>query len=300
MPKRSEVKRSLRGRAENEPPLGLQDWPKFNYSITDAMPLAHCDVAITPACIRAMYNFTQGTSAVPHNELGIFEDIGDIYSQEDLDEFFRTLQPRIPQGTHPILNSVDGGTAPTTVADAGPESNLDFQISYPIIWPQNSVLFQTDDPVYEANYTFLGFFNNLLDAIDGSYCSYTSDGITGNSPGLDPQYPNPAPGGYKGQLQCSVYKPTNVISLSYGFQEANLPPNYLKRQCNEYMKLGEIGPASSRRALMLTSTQDCKAFPLSWPLETVASQVIPVTVTQTAASRMAQSLALNFRPHVHM
>lgn len=144
------------------------------------MPLAHCDVAITPAGIRAMYNFTQGTSAVPHNELGIFENIGDIYSQEDLDEFFRTLQPRIPQGTHPILNSVDGGTAPTTVADAGPESNLDFQISYPIIWPQNSVLFQTDDPVYEANYTFLGFFNNLLDAIDGSYCSYTSDGITGN------------------------------------------------------------------------------------------------------------------------
>lgn len=240
MPKRSEVKRSLRGRAENEPPLGLQDWPTFNYSITDAMPLAHCDVAITPACIRAMYNFTQGTSAVPHNELGIFEDIGDIYSQEDLDEFFRTLQPRIPQGTHPILNSVDGGTAPTTVADAGPESNLDFQISYPIIWPQNSVLFQTDDPVYEANYTLLGFFNNLLDAIDGSYCSYTSDGITGNSPGLDPQYPNPAPGGYKGQLQCGVYKPTNVISLSYGFQEANLPPSYLKRQCNEYMKLGEI------------------------------------------------------------
>ena len=71
--------------ADNEPFLGLQAWPKFDFDITDEMPLSHCDVAITPACIRAMYNFTQATSAVPNNELGIFEDIGDIYSQEDLD-----------------------------------------------------------------------------------------------------------------------------------------------------------------------------------------------------------------------
>jgi subtilase family serine protease len=40
---------------------------------------------------------------------------------------------------------------------------------------------------------------------------------------------------------CGVYKPTNVISVSYGGQEADLPLSYQKRQCLEYMKLGLQG-----------------------------------------------------------
>jgi tripeptidyl-peptidase-1 len=38
-----------------------------------------------------MYNISQGTSATKGNELGIFEGIGDVYAQEDLDLFFSTL-----------------------------------------------------------------------------------------------------------------------------------------------------------------------------------------------------------------
>lgn len=117
--------------------------------------------------------------------------------------------------------------------EAGSESNLDFQISYPIIWPQNSILFQTDDMQYEKNYNFTGFLNTFLDAIDGSYCDEISD--------LDPPYPNPAEGGYKGSLQCGVYEPPNVISISYGSAEADLPISYQRRQCNEFMKLGTRG-----------------------------------------------------------
>jgi subtilase family serine protease len=40
---------------------------------------------------------------------------------------------------------------------------------------------------------------------------------------------------------CGTYKPTNVISVSYGGQEADLPISYQKRQCLEYMKLGLQG-----------------------------------------------------------
>ncbi|KAF7586002.1 hypothetical protein BBP40_009725 [Aspergillus hancockii] len=195
--------------------------------------LALCDVAVTPACIQAMYNVSDGTKATKGNELGIFEDLGDVYSQEDLDLFFSTLAHKIPEGTHPALNAIDGAEAPADSANAGAESDLDFEISYPLIWPQNSILFQTDDPVYQNNYTFSGFLNNLLDAIDGSYCSESSP--------LDPLYPNPAPGGYKGQRQCGVYKPTNVISVSYGGAEADLPIAYQRRQCQEFMKLGLQG-----------------------------------------------------------
>ncbi|KAL2070575.1 hypothetical protein VTL71DRAFT_13601 [Oculimacula yallundae] len=194
-----------------------------------------CGTAITPACIQTLYNVTKPTKSAKGNELGIFEDLGDVYSQTDLDLFFLTLAQSIPLGTHPTLKAVDGAVAPVSVLQAGPESDLDFQVAYPLIYPQNTILFQTDDPVYEANYTFQGFLNTFLDAIDGSYCSYVDP--------LDPPYPNPsnAPGAYKGKLQCGVYKPTNVISISYGGGEADLPPAYQKRQCAEFMKLGLQG-----------------------------------------------------------
>lgn len=139
----------------------------------------------------------------------------------------------IPTGTHPIHKLIDGAVAPYPVQKAGPESDLDFEISYPIIWPQNSVLFQTDSVHYQNNYTFRGFLNNFLDAIDGSYCDFISP--------LDPHYPDPAPNGYKGQLMCGVYEPTNVISISYGEAEADLPISYHRRQCAEWMKLGMQG-----------------------------------------------------------
>ncbi|KAI4726541.1 aorsin [Aureobasidium sp. EXF-10728] len=223
------------GKAAKQPPL-LKPLPLAISELLGLAELSLCQMAITPSCIATLYNITQATSAQAGNELGIFEDLGDVYSQTDLNEFFLTLAQQIPVGTHPKLEAIDGAVAPVSVANAGAESDLDFQISYPIIYPQNSILFQTDDPVYENNYTYPGFLNNFLDAIDGSYCSY--DG--GNSP-LDPPYPDPQPGGYKGALQCGVYQPTNVISISYGGQEADLPASYQTRQCNEYMKLGMQG-----------------------------------------------------------
>lgn len=202
---------------------------------------AICDVAIVPLCIQTLYDITSPTKHAVGNELGIVEALGQMYSQTDLNEFFASLAPNIPQGTHPTLDSVDGGTATVTnLSDAGSESDLDFQVSYPIIYPQNSILFQSDDDVYEANYTYEGLFNNFLDAIDGSYCTYSAYGETGNSP-IDPPYPDPQPGGFKGALQCGIYKPTNVISISYAGPEYDAPISYQQRQCNEYMKLGMQG-----------------------------------------------------------
>ncbi|KAJ5907330.1 hypothetical protein N7495_000012 [Penicillium taxi] len=192
-----------------------------------------CDITITPQCIKTMYNISNGTLATKGNELGIFEGIGDVYSQEDLNLFFSTLASEIPQGTHPVLDAIDGAQAPASLFSSGVESDLDFQISYPIIWPQNSILFQTDDMPYENNYTFKGFLNTFLDAIDGSYCSEISN--------LDPTYPDPQNGGYKGTLQCGVFKLPSVISISYGSAEADLPVSYQRRQCNEFMKLGMQG-----------------------------------------------------------
>lgn len=46
---------------------------------------------------------------------------------------------------------------------------------------------------------------------------------------------------FSGERQCGIYEPTPVISVSYGQAEADLPINYTKRQCDEFLKLGLQG-----------------------------------------------------------
>jgi tripeptidyl-peptidase-1 len=129
--------------------------------------LKTCDVAITPACIAELYEIPPAKRAHPDNAMGIFEE-GDFYSQEDLDKFFANFTPQIPKGTHPQPAFIDGANAPVAVKDAGAESDLDFQLAYPILWPQNTVLYQTDDINYATGVIPTnGGFNVFLDAIDG-------------------------------------------------------------------------------------------------------------------------------------
>ena len=89
--------------------------------------------------------------------MGIYES-QDAYSQEDLDGFWATVYPRIPQGTGPKLNSIDGGVAPVAQVNSGLESTLDFELAYPLLWPQETILYQTG---------LTATFNSFLDAIDG-------------------------------------------------------------------------------------------------------------------------------------
>lgn len=87
----------------------------------------------------------------------------------------------MPQGTHPKLDSVDGGQAPVapgSVWNTG-ESDIDMDIAFSLTYPQTVTLYQVDD----LQNAYYDGFNNFLDALDGSYCKYTAYGITGNSPG---------------------------------------------------------------------------------------------------------------------
>lgn len=110
------------------------------------------------------------------------------------------------------------------------------------IYPQSTTLYQVDD-LYYADYSSLhGIFNTFFDALDGSYCTYSAYGETGNDPSLDPTYPDTnAAYGYQGDLMCGVYQPTNVLTISYGVYEEDLPVYYQRRQCNEFLKLALQG-----------------------------------------------------------
>jgi len=222
-----------------EPPGGHGPWhmPPAAHGLPP--DLQDCGRNITPTCIRALYDIPKAHLKDSVNALGIFED-GDFYAQSDLDKFFAQYSPNVPNGTHPTPDLIDGAIAPVAADDPTNtgESDIDLDMAYSLIYPQSVVLYQVDDSYYSNNDPNLtGFFNTFLDALDGSYCSYTYDGLTGDSPGIDPTYPDPNPGGYKGQLQCGVYTPTKVISVSYGEAEADVPARYQYRQCNEIAKL---------------------------------------------------------------
>ncbi|KAK3678498.1 hypothetical protein LTR78_001795 [Recurvomyces mirabilis] len=221
-------------------------WAPPNHGPWQMPPGAHglppdlqdCGRNITPTCIRALYDIPKAHLKDSVNALGLFED-GDFYAQSDLNAFFTQYAPNVPNGTHPIPAFIDGAKAPVAASDPTNtgESDIDMDMSYSLIYPQDVVLYQVDDSFYSADYNLTGFFNTFLDALDGSYCTYNYDGLAGDTPGVDPTYPDPNPGGYKGQLQCGVYAPTRVISVSYGEAEADVSARYQYRQCNEIMKL---------------------------------------------------------------
>lgn len=202
-----------------------------NPSQVAAAGTANCGSVITPDCIKALYNIPNApTSPNPKNKLGIFESQGEMYLQSDLDQFYSSFAPNIPAGTGPKEDFIDfNGNNPDGSEGQG-EAALDFQVSIPVIYPQGTELYQTN-----ANFDgfrAFGFINQFLDAVDGSYCTYSSHGEKGDDPTLDGTTPNE---------QCGSFTPTSVISFSYGLDEKFYTANYLERQCEEFMKLGLQG-----------------------------------------------------------
>lgn len=122
--------RSSRRRPQSSRRKAMPDLSAYSNS----SDLATCDQAITPVCLQALYNFaapSPNATVSANNSLGIFEE-GDFYAQADFDEFFTKYTPYIPNGTHPVLNAVDGADAPVDQDEAGGESNLDFELAYPM------------------------------------------------------------------------------------------------------------------------------------------------------------------------
>ena len=201
--------------------------PKQGANIDNAlMDLDQCDTMITPQCLRALYATPPGTLASPNNSMGIVEYTPQAFLQSDLDLFFKQFETALV-GKPPTVNLVDSAVVQQTNRSFSfnGESGLDLEFAMAMIFPQKATLFQVGDLVQG------GSFNNFLDAIDGSFCSF--EGGNSKDPNVDGQYSN--------QIGCGSFKPTNVISTSYSYNEADLSPQYEQRQCAEYMKMGLQG-----------------------------------------------------------
>lgn len=73
----------------------------------------------------------------------------------------------IPNGTYPKEESIDGAVGAVEnpseipIRAVGLESSLDLDAAWPLIWPQKTILFQTDDEYYESTGDFTGFWNSM-------------------------------------------------------------------------------------------------------------------------------------------
>ncbi|KAG0702859.1 Pro-kumamolisin, activation domain-containing protein [Suillus ampliporus] len=220
------------GRSVGQPGNGAS--PKTTGEIQSLLnQLETCDEQITPICLRALYGLVYEPLAASKNSFGIVEYTPQAYLQSDLDMFASNFSEDLV-GVAPYMVSIDGGYAQTeyTGFDYNGESDLDLEYGMNLVTAKQQVtLYQAGDMVEGAS------FNNFLDAIDGTYCTY--DG--GDDPTQDAIYPDPYGGGYEGPEDCGTAKPTNVISTSYAYNEADLTPFYTARQCSEYAKLGLMG-----------------------------------------------------------
>ncbi|KAJ3487644.1 hypothetical protein NLI96_g3409 [Meripilus lineatus] len=212
--------------------------------------LDDCDEMITPDCLRALYTINYTPVATDKNSYGIVEFTPQAFLAADLDLFFKNFS-QSSVGVRPTLVSIDGGkslwllsartificvglgTAQTTDQgfDFNGESDLDLEYAMALTSPQPIVLLQTGDLVEGAS------FDNWLDAVDGSFCTFEG----GDDPFFDGIYPDNQPGGFQGQASCGIVAPPFVVSVSYGQDEAELTAAYAQRQCAEYAKLGLMG-----------------------------------------------------------
>ncbi|KAI6709657.1 hypothetical protein PZA11_006697 [Diplocarpon coronariae] len=209
--------------------------PKQGASVTNALiTLENCDTMITPACLQALYNSPPGSTAMRNNTLGVVEYTPQAFVQDDLDMFFKQFMPGMT-ATQPNVNLIDGAIVQQTNKSFqfNGESALDLEFAMALVAPQQVTVYQVGDIVSGAS------FNNFLDAIDGSYCTF--EGGDSQDPAIDGQYPSNQPGGFQGSETCGSFQSTNVISTSYGSNEADLSAKYETRQCMEYMKLGLQG-----------------------------------------------------------
>lgn len=118
--------------------------------------------------------------------------IAQAFLQDDLDLFFTNFS-RNQRHKTPIKNLVDGAVLQKSIEsfDYNGESDLDLEYAMTLVNPQRVTLYQVGDLVEGAS------FNNFLDAIDGSYCTYEG----GDDPTQDATYPDPF-GGYQGPHNC--------------------------------------------------------------------------------------------------
>ncbi|KAF8888934.1 peptidase S8/S53 domain-containing protein [Gymnopilus junonius] len=201
--------------------------------------LQNCSSVITPMCLRALYHFVYEPVSADRNSFGIVRP-----------RFFNQQYSKDLVGKSPKIVSVDGGFVQTLDAgfDYNGESNLDLQYGLNLVnmfgAQQNVTLYQVGDLVQGALNSFI-FPTRVMIILTMQELPSTISwmrwmGATAHS-AEEMILMRKAFIRIATITDCGIVKPANVISTSYGYNEAELTPFYTARQCAEYGKLGLMG-----------------------------------------------------------
>ncbi|EUC42563.1 hypothetical protein COCMIDRAFT_103191 [Bipolaris oryzae ATCC 44560] len=219
-------------------PLQLES----NLGTKTTVPCTNNHSALEPACIRDLYGIPHKPAPWnPKYTHAIYANGIEKYKQEDLEIFWSAFAPEVPKGIVPKQILIDGAPDPRSKNTSAGDVFINLSLTIPLVSPNTVTIISPDDPVIQVDPVLRGGANSLLDAFDGSYCTYSAYNVTGALPGWEAQYPNAAKGGYKGQRQCGGVKPPSVLVSSWGATEDFYPISFQRRQCNEFMKLALQG-----------------------------------------------------------
>ncbi|KAI1198898.1 peptidase S8/S53 domain-containing protein [Nemania serpens] len=196
---------------------------------TAAAPLPrNCFTQITPACLRNLYGIPTDILPHPNNSFGIFQPSRFSWLPEDLDRFFGALQPNLVNH-RPYVDAINGGYLERNRSlDVWfTEANLDFEYAMALTSPQQVTDIQVGSEIQQGNP------EDMLAAFDKWYCDPAPE--YKKYPMLYP------PGCNSTACDCGSSSPPKVLSISYGWTEDGYSPNYLQRQCLEFLKLGLMG-----------------------------------------------------------
>ncbi|KAJ3817411.1 family S53 protease-like protein [Lentinula raphanica] len=177
--------------------LSFNNTPEAQSWELDSIP---CDAAMYPACLQKLYgiptNATQGSTT-----LGVTGFIGQYAQEADLRSFLYLFRQDIPLSTTFTLQTLDGGSNPQDILQAGIEANLDIQYTIGLA---------TGVPT-----TFI------------SVGKQNTDGLSGFLDVIN--------------AMNSKTVPPSVLTTSYGFNENAITFKMADQLCKAYMTLGSRG-----------------------------------------------------------
>ncbi|KAF9063243.1 family S53 protease-like protein [Rhodocollybia butyracea] len=211
---------------------------------------ASCNSVVTPACLQAMYGIPTTKATQTKNTIGVTGFVDEWPQTADMAAFLTKLNTAVPSDTLWTEKNVDFGVDPQHPGDAGLEANLDTQYT---IGLANGV------PVtyYSVGLGFTDGIEGFLDVMN---------------------FFNALP------------TPDNVLTTSYGLDEASISTSLANQLCDAYMAAGARGVsvlfASGDGGVAGAQSQNCTTFQPAFPSGCPFLTSVGATqnTTETAAS----------------
>ncbi|KIP08461.1 hypothetical protein PHLGIDRAFT_508562 [Phlebiopsis gigantea 11061_1 CR5-6] len=195
---------------------------------SDAVP-ASCSSTITPACIQALYGVPTTPATVKSNTLGVAGFIDQFANDADLKSFLTKLRTDIPSSTTFTTQTLDGGSNPQTLSEAGLEADLDTQYTVGIATGVPVIFISAGEQNKDNLGGFLDMINFLL----------------------------------------AESAPPQVLTTSYGQNENTVSSSLANSLCNAYMQLGARGTSilfsSGDGGVAGSQTTRCTTFLPTFP-----------------------------------